>query len=301
MRYGKLALLGFLMLNLAGSALAQQQGQNQFRSWIQDQREALASFTHFEVEASTRHRVESGNNSREAQAQLKFSGDPFQPIGQPDILSFVLNGDTLDTTGGRRVQQGLSSMMSPEIGPLLYGFMVPVLSTNQMRPLGGPIPETVDGEKLIRFNFMVDNDPRGPGFLDDRASTLGSPRPGDVGRPPLDPRDRRPGVQRPGARRPGAQRPGVQAPGNQRLGEGRPIERASIWFHAETNQLVMSRRELRLPGDRTLVVESRFERVSGVDVPVWRTIKGSFTMQRRLRSTTAKLEHESYYSGYTFN
>jgi hypothetical protein len=44
----------------------------------------------------------------------------------------------------------------------------------------------------------------------------------------------------------------------------------------------------------------RYERINGVDVPVWRTIKGSFPMQRRLRTITANLEQETLYSGYTF-
>ena len=287
MRYSKVALLGFLMLNLAGSALAQQQGRNQVRSWIQNQRSALAEFTSFEVQASVHHSVEAGNGSREATATLKFSGDPLRPAERPEILRFVLNGDSLDTSGSRRVQQGLTSMMSPEIGPLLYGFLTPVLSISDMRPVGGPFPETVDGEKLEKYTFVSGDNQGRPNQLDNGRPPVGRPRPGDARRPPPPTRD---GVRpNQGEGRPGEGRPG-----------GRPMERTSLWFDGYSGRLVMSSAEFNMPGGRRLVVETSYKRIEGIDVPAWRTIKGSFTMQRRLRTVTAKLEHESLYSDYSF-
>ena len=293
MRYGKLALLGFLMLNLAGSALAQQQSNNQVRAWIQHQRSALAEFTSFEVQASIRHSVAAGNGSREATATLKFSGDPLRPTARPEILTFVLNGDSLDTSGSRRVQQGLTSMMSPEIGPLLYGFLTPVLSISDMRPVGGPFPDTVDGEELVRYTLVSGDGQGRPNLQDVGRPPIGRPRPGEARRPPPPPRDGvRPdqGVGKPGEGKPGEGRPGV-----------RPIERTSLWFDEASGRLVMSSAEFKMPGDRRLVVETSYKRIEGIDVPAWRTIKGSFTMQRRLRTVTAKLEHESLYSDYTFS
>ena len=290
MRYSKIALLGFLMLNLAGLARAQQQERNHARVWVQSQRQALASFSSFEVEALVRHSVESGNGQREAEARLRFSGDPLQPAGQPEILSFILNGDSLDTSGGRRVQQGLTSMMSPEIGPLLYGFIPPVLSVGRMRMVGDPQSETIDGQQLVRYRFLSNNEPGRPGLQDGRRPPIERPRPGNIGRPGS--------IGRPPVNPPNGF--GPDSPPMARPGEGSPIERTSLWFDSQSNQLIMSSTELKMPGGRSLVVESRYERVNGVDVPVWRTVKGTFTMQRRLRSITAKLEHESMYSGYSF-
>ena len=78
------------------------------------------------------------------------------------------------------------------------------------------------------------------------------------------------------------------------------MERTSLWFDGDSGRLVMSSAEFNMPGGRRLVVETSYKRIEGIDVPAWRTIKGSFTMQRRLRTVTANLEHESLYSDYSF-
>ena len=277
MRTSKVVLLGIFLLSLAGTAEARQQNERRLvRSWAQNQQKALSGFTKFGVRATVHHVVDTGNGKREADIEILFSGDPSLPRHRPEVEEFILNGEKLDTSERRRVQQSLTSMMSPELGPLLYDFSSPFQSLKRMRAVGGPFPEAIDGEQLMRFNFVAEGPEERPEFGNDR-------RPPPPGR--------------------GQQRPGFGPPGRNQRGlpiGGAPEERVSFWFDQDVERLVMSSSKLMFPGRRMLEIESTYERIDGVDVPVWRTIKGSFPMKRRLRTTTVNLEHETLYSDYTF-
>jgi len=291
MRTGKIVLMGILMLSLAANSEARQQSERgSVRSWAQNQQRTISNFSNFEVKAKVRHVVNTGSGKRDAEIQIRFSGDPNAAVHRPEVEEFILNGEKLDTSGGRRVQQGLTSMMSPEIGPLLYDFSAPFQFLKRMRAVGGPIPETVDGEPLVRFNFIADGPPDRPEFGNNR-------RPQPPGNLP-------PG-QRPRGNQPrGQQPPAFGPPGGGQGGlenDGPPIERVSFWFDQSVSRLVMSSSKLIMPGQRVLEIQSRYERIEGLDVPVWRTIKGSFSMKRRLRTTTVRLEHETAYSDYVFS
>lgn len=280
MRTYKFVLLGILMLSLAEPSYARQQKERgAVRSWAENQQRTLSNYSKFEVKAGVRHVVKTGNGKREAQIQIRFSGDPEEANHRPEVEEFILNGEKLDTSEARRVQQALTSMMSSELRPLLYNFAAPFHAFKRLRGLSGPIEETVDGEALIRFNFVAEGPPNRPGFGEDQ-------RPG------------RPGQGPPGQRNPNFGPPA----GDRRVppGEGPPVEKVSFWFDQSVSKLVMSSSRLTLPGERIIEVQARYERINGLDLPVWRTIKGRFTMQRRLRTTTAELDHETAYSDYVF-
>ena len=281
MKTYKMVLMGILMLSLAEPSYARQQKERgAVRSWAESQQRALSNFSKFEVKANVRHVVKTSNGKRDAQIQIRFSGDPEGAAHRPEVEEFILNGEKLDTSEARRVQQALTSMMSSELGPLLYNFTAPFHFFKRLRGLSGPIEETIDGETLIRFNFVAEGPPNRLGFGEDQ-------RPGRQGQGP-------PGLRNPNFGPPNGDRRGPP-------GGGPPVERVSFWFDQSVSKLVMSSSRLMMPGERVLEVQAMYERINGLDLPVWRTVKGRFTMQRRLRTTTAELDHETAYPDYVFS
>jgi len=291
MKTRKIVLWGFLSLCLAGNAQARQETErNLVRDWSRSQQIALLGYDTFSVKASVRHTVETGSGARDAFIQLFYNGDPSNRRLRPKVLEFVLNGDTLDTSEGRRVQQGLTSMMSPEIGPVLYGFMSPALAIQRMRPVGESTIELIDGDELARFDFVHD-------APEDRPDNRGGIR------PPI--RQQPPGFRRPQNGRPPRGQgipPGANGnrPGGDFQENGPPFEQVSYWFDQATSRLVMSSSEVMMQGRRSLTIETLYERIDGLDVAVWRSVSGSFPMQRRLRTITVRLVHETAYSEYAF-
>lgn len=281
MRTCKIVLLGILVLSLAEPSYARQQKERgAVRSWAENQQRTLSTYSKFEVKAKVRHVVKTGNGKRDAQIQVRFSGDPEGANHKPEVEEFILNGEKLNTSEARRVQQALKSMMSSELGPLLYDFSAPLHFFKRLRGLSGPIEETVDGEALIRFNFVAEGPPNRSGFGTDV------------------------GPERQGQGPPGQRNPNFRPPNGDRrgpLGDGRPMQRVSFWFDQSVSKLVMSSSRLMMPGERVIEVQAKYERINGLDLPVWRTIKGRFTMQRRLRTTTAELDHETAYTDYVFS
>ena len=105
---------------------------------LQGQRAILSSLSDFSVHAEIKHAVNSGGGERVAIIEMTFSRDGEGPRvrGEVDFLS--LNGDTLDVSERKRIQRSLSAMMTPEIGPMLNEYILPIqsragLSTGSMQ------------------------------------------------------------------------------------------------------------------------------------------------------------------------
>lgn len=302
------------------------------RAWMNAQQNVLSRFAQYETEARILHRIETGNGSKNASIILLYSGDtndfrggprdatdsdqqtdrPANSDGQrpdrlgppngrrPEVLEFVLDGDTLDTREGRRVQQGMSALISPEIGPLFFGIHLPFLQYQQLSIGARPTVEVIDGERLLRIQF----EPHFPPRLSPRSRGENNRPGGDLAnqRPPNGgPPGNRPSLGRPqglGRPSPGASgRPGV----NSGRFEQPAIERTVVWFTEDMTRLVMSATELDLPGDRRLYIRTTYSRIEGLDVPTMQTVKGKFAIQRRLRTTTVTVDNQTYYSAYRFS
>ncbi len=79
------------------------------------------------------------------------------------------------------------------------------------------------------------------------------------------------------------------------------IDRITMWFHRESGQLLGSRSVFKPRGQRSsLIVESRYRREDGLDVPASRTIDGTIQSRRRLRHFTTLIAVESTFDRYTF-
>ncbi len=279
MLYRKIIVGCLLALTLAGSAFARQNQRQQLRGWADGQRAALQQTSRFGVKATIRHSVEANNGSREADIKLRFGGNPLTRFHRPVIEHVVLNGDSLDSFEARQVQRSLTGIMTPEMGPLLFGFSFPGSTFENMRLIEEGQSVDVDEQSLVRFKFKSDpkseNRFQGPG-----AQRGGRPSPGI--RPPR------------GGRSPNRQGPG---PGQS---PARPVEEVTFWFNQDVSELVLSSSFISLPGKRSIVVVTEFSRLNGIDVPIFRTIKGTFPMQRRLRTVTAQLDNNTAYSDYIF-
>ncbi|MDA0874631.1 MAG: hypothetical protein O3C45_06150, partial [Bacteroidetes bacterium] len=101
-----------------------------------------------------------------------------------------------------------------------------------------------------------------------------------------------PGVGGPpgGRRPPGGMRP---APGEGREG---PPPRIAAFFDESSGRLVMTRIFVGQPGERMLVSDTRFQHLEGLDVPSSRSVRGAFPQQRRLRTVTVRLDHETRFA-----
>jgi len=79
---------------------------------------------------------------------------------------------------------------------------------------------------------------------------------------------------------------------------GPPQQTATIWLDAKSASLVRSQLQIRMPGNRLLLSETVYARMGGIDLPLSRVVSGSFPMQRRLRTVTVALEHETIFSRF---
>lgn len=280
MRTYRTALAGFLVIALGsvpGSSLAQPDNHRAaLRLWAQGQRSVMGQIENMGVQTTVHHAIETRNGRRVANIRLSYDGRVDEPRKRPTVLEFVLNSDTLDTSERNRAQRSLMSIMSPGLGPMLFGYVIPISVFDNMRMVEEPFEEEVEGETLIHFNFIT----RGPGL---RQGNRGARMPPGRG-------GRRPGF----GRRPS---PGMRTGQN---GWEAPVERITYWFDEDIERLIMSFSVVTFPGNRSLEAQTSYERIEGLDVPVWRTIEGTFAMQRRLRTITVRLKHESTFSNYTF-
>ena len=284
-------LLGSALFLLPLSATAQETGagrpaSNAFRGilyqWLQDQNQRMRAVDSFSIEADVRHQVETRDGIKEALYGLTFRRLEDEERGQGDLRYFILDGDTLNVSERRRVERTISSMMTPELGPLLNGLNLPVAMLSRGRQLEAPVEVEREGRTLVRFFLTLERP------LEDQR---------------LGPPGGRPGA-RPGARpgmRPGAQRPpgGMRQPSNN-FREGSP-PRIMAFFDAQTGHLVAIHIRLELPGDRSLVAQTRFQRTDGIDVPLTRSVSGTFPLQRRLRTVTVTLDHHTRFSNVSLN
>lgn len=243
-----------------------------FDNWLGGQMRVLARVESFSIEADVLHRVESGEGNREALYGIRYRRTDSEDLGRGDLQYFVLDGDTLNISERRRVERTISSMMTPELGPLLNGLRLPTFLLGRARQLDAPVRIQRGGRSVIRFMFILEGSEPGP-------RQDGPPR----GRPGA-------GIPPGGRRPPGDMRP---PPGG---GRDAPPPRIAAFFDEATGRLLMTRIQARMPGDRMLVSETRFHEIEGLDVPLSRTVRGTFPQQRRLRTVTVRLDHETRFS-----
>ena len=269
---------------MAYPSSAQRSIPEDVRQWVQSQRSALESLSTFTMDAEARHVVTTSNGSRTADMVLSVSGKPSDTPRRPEVYLFVLDGDTLDISQARRLQQSMSSIMSPELGPLLFGYIHPFGYLNRMETSASIREEMVDGRSLMRIEFIAFRDEiRRPGI---RPPLSGRPSPGM--RPPR------------GAPRNTPGNPGPdQLLNNDRERQG--PQSIVLWFTEDMKQLVLSSSRIELPGKRALTTKTQYERISGIDIPSFRIIEGTFPMKRRLRTVTVELNNQTAYSNVVLN
>lgn len=245
-------------------------------TWLRGQRAGLQAVDAFSITADVRHRVETHDGQREARYGILYRRPDEEDRGRGDLQYFVLDGDTLDVAERRRVERTISSMMTEEMGPLLNGLNLPSFLIARARPAGEAMRIERDGRVLIRIPLLIE----GP------QNRVRQGAPGG-----------RPGFRPPGgARRP----PGGMRPPPAGLREG-PPPRMLVFLDAVTGELVMTRVRIDLPGDRGLMAETRFQRIQGLDIPLRRTVSGTFPQQRRLRTVTVALDHETRFTDVALN
>lgn len=243
-----------------------------FDTWMGNQANRMARVESFSIEADVVHRVAGGEGNREARYGIRYGRSDSDDLGRGDLQYFILDGDTLNVSERRRVERTISSMMTPELGPLLRGLRLPTFLLGRARQVDAPVRIQQNGRSLIRFMFILEGPE--PGARQD-----GPPR----GRPGM-------GVPPGGRRPPGGMRP---PPGG---GRDTPPPRIAAFFDEATGHLVLTRIQARLPGERMLRSETRFHRVEGLDLPLSRTVNGTFPQERRLRTVTVRLDHETRFS-----
>ena len=245
-------------------------------AWLRDQRTRLQSVDAFSIMADVRHQVETRDGQREARYGILYRRPDEEDRGRGDLQYFILDGDTLDVAEQRRVERTISSMMTEEMGPLLNGLNLPSFLIARARPAGEARRIERDGRVLIRIPLLIEGPP----------NRLRQGAPGG-----------RPGFRPPGgARRP----PGGLRPPPPGMREA-PPPRMLVFLDAVTGELVMTRTRIDLPGERGLTAETRFQRIQGIDIPLRRTVTGTFPQQRRLRTVTVDLDHETRFTDVTLN
>lgn len=243
-----------------------------FDTWMGNQANRMARVESFSIEADVVHRVAGGEGNREARYGIRYRRSDSDDLGRGDLQYFILDGDTLNVSERRRVERTISSMMTPELGPLLSGLRLPTFLLGRARQVDAPVRIQQNGRSLIRFMFILEGPEPG-------ARQGGPPR----GRPGM-------GVPPGGRRPPGGMRPPSGG------GRDTPPPRIAAFFDEATGHLVLTRIQARLPGERMLRSETRFHRVEGLDLPLSRTVNGTFPQERRLRTVTVRLDHETRFS-----
>lgn len=75
------------------------------------------------------------------------------------------------------------------------------------------------------------------------------------------------------------------------------LRRLTLWFDLE-GRLVASRTLVTAPRGGSMVVDTRFRRWRGLDVPVLREAEGLLETRRRRRSFTLLVQHRSHFDAY---
>jgi len=283
----------WIAVGTIGAVHAQDDGYaDLYRSWLEGQRSSFIAIGTFTIHADILHVVSTGSGERTAEIGLDFLKGRDAASSGASISFFQMNGDTLDVSERRRIQRSLSSITTPELGPLLTGVAFPTQLLRRARMSERPTTETVDGRTLVLFELSVPP----PDFRDDRSQGQGNP-----------------GIRPPGGQGPGRQ-PGLQPGRGGRPANGRRPPQGGrrpgvadmevlphtvlLWLDATSGALIQSQLHLTLPGGRGLVSETQYERIQGLDVPATRWITGTFPLQRRLRTVTVSLEHTTVFSGF---
>jgi hypothetical protein len=243
-----------------------------FDTWLSQQMDLLPRIESFSIASDVVHRVEGTAGNREARYGILYRRSESEDLGRGDVQYFVLDGDTLNVSERRRVERTISSMITPELGPLLNGLRLPTFMLGRARQVDAPVRIQRGERSLIRFTFLLESPE--PGARQDGPAR---------GRPGM-------GVPPGGRRPPGGMRP---PPGG---GREAPPPRIAAIFDEATGHLVMTRIQIRMPGERVLMAETRFHRVEGLDLPLSRTVRGTFPQERRLRTVTVRLDHETRFS-----
>ncbi|MDA0875601.1 MAG: hypothetical protein O3C45_11155, partial [Bacteroidetes bacterium] len=127
-----------------------------FDTWMAQQMALMARVVAFSIEADIVHRVESGAGTREAQYGILYRRSASDDLGRGDLRYFVLDGDTLNVSERRRVERTISTMMTPELGPLLNGLRLPTFLLGRARQMEAPVRVQRGGRSLIRFTFVLE-------------------------------------------------------------------------------------------------------------------------------------------------
>jgi len=239
------------------------------RSWTQSQRQALSEVARVKVEADVRHLVDGGSAERLAEYHLSYEGEPGRGNMERRISDFRLSGDRIDPGQAEQLLRRLRSSFHPEFAPLLDGFVFPAQIMGRFRPAAPLSRMEFEGRPYIRVELLP-----GQGPPPDRP-------PGGIGNGPPD-----------GRRPPPGGRQGPPRPPD------RPPERAVALFDADSGRLVLIQVTLSFPGNREGIVETEFIRINGVDLPSRIRIEGAFSIPRRLRSVTVRLDHETRFKDY---
>jgi len=243
------------------------------RAWMNQQRSGFSRIERLAIDAEVHHIVDLQDGERVANYGFHFEWARDREEGKNELVYFVTDGDSLDVSERRRVDRVLSSMMSPELGPILNGLNLPARMVARARVIGDPTTVRIGDREAVRFMFEMQ----------------------------LPDRDAQARMQAPGGRRPGGARRGGRPPNGMRPqpnGERPSPPRFALFIDSETGALLASRVRLRTKGDRELTAETVFTRIEGIDLPVSRSVSGSFSMQRRLRTVTVGIDHETRFHGY---
>ncbi len=244
-----------------------------FVRWLTDQQYRMARVEAFAIEADVDHFVDSPTGEQVANYGLLFRRTEDADQGRGEIRYFVINGDTLDVSERRRVERIISSLVTEELGPMLNGLNLPTRLLSRVREVGDPVRLQRDGVSMVRYVFELRPPERRPGL-----------------NPSI---QRRPGSPPQGARRPPLGRTPMGGPPTQAQPQMPP--RIQVFIEESTERLVMTRLTARLAGDRQLTSETRFHSVQGIDIPLERSVWGTYPMRRRLRTVTVALEHETQF------
>lgn len=261
-------------------------GPEYIRLWAQSQRSAMSRIEDMRLQADVHHAVDGDGGSRLAEYRVRYSGTPGPGVLDRQIEVFRFEGRPMRPQQAQPILRRLRMSVSPDLMPLIDGFPLPLQLVMRFLPDEALEREEFEGQDLLRVDFL----PRRPG---DGPPPNGFPGDG----PPPDGRSGDgPPPGPPGERPPGARRPG--------MGGGPPPEppmQASAWFHPNDGRLLAMRITTEFSRRRSTLVEIRFDRIRGFDVPTTLTINGAFTLPRRTRSMTILLDHQTRFANYEFD
>jgi hypothetical protein len=128
-----------------------------FDTWLSQQMDLLPRIESFSIASDVVHRVEGTAGNREARYGILYRRSESEDLGRGDLQYFVLDGDTLNVSERRRVERTISSMITPELGPLLNGLRLPTFMLGRARQVDAPVRIQRGERSLIRFTFLLES------------------------------------------------------------------------------------------------------------------------------------------------